>query len=138
MFQELPFHPIFILLFLPPDKNQNDKKKVQMHQRRLKLHFVFVCVGGKSVQMKRALPNHLQRFCCSSSFFLIFSCLASSISSFVFLIFFDTACSSSSFFTICAEERKKLTMNHVSSVELVVSARLPLMETEVYLLCPLL
>lgn len=34
--QELPFHPIFILFFLPPDRKQDDEK-MRMHLKKGKL-----------------------------------------------------------------------------------------------------
>lgn len=120
VFEELPFHPIFILLFLPPNRYQNYEKMMVYLRVKLLLPcfpmylvFDYVCVclwvvggGPDQCEIKRAaFSNHLQRFCSSSSFFLIFNCFASSISSFVLLGFLETGCSPSSFFTICTKEK---------------------------------
>lgn len=110
--------------------------------------YVYVCmlggVGPSQRKMKRAaFPNHLQRFCSSSSFFLIFNCFASSTSSFVLLGFFDTGCSPSSFFTVCVEKNTSdvnsntPTVNHISSkhpiAEILLMETVYLWKTDVYL-----
>lgn len=51
---------------------------------------------------------HLQRFCSSSSFFFVFSILASSISSFDLLGFLVTGCSPSSFLTVWQRQTFKM------------------------------
>lgn len=122
-----------------------------MYSRKLKLllsafpkQFVFsvfsVCVAcwSRQCKMKKAaffFSNHLQRLCSSSSFFLIFNCLASSISSFVLLGFFEMGCSPSSFFTICAKKKHlrcefkrshhKLHLQKTSMRALLMGDRLP-------------
>lgn len=89
VFQEPPFHSIFIFLFFPPDEKEANKR-VKTYLETLIFFTGFLSDDGCSRavlgqwKMKgMAFPNHLQRLCSSSSFFLIFSCLASSISPFV-------------------------------------------------------
>lgn len=76
---------------------------------------LIMCVAGCSEDgfgvngrwKEHCFSNHLQRVCSSSSIFLIFSCLASSISSFV-LLGFLLSLLPPSLFTVCANNSKKI------------------------------
>lgn len=111
VFQEPPFHSIFIFLFFPPDEKEANKR-VKTYLETLIFFTRFLSddgcrrdVLGQWKMKGMAFPNHLQRLCSSSSFFLIFSCLASSISPFVLFGFLQSLLSSR--FTLCAKNSIK-------------------------------
>lgn len=118
VFQEPPFHSIFIFLFLPPDKKTWKSEHAFQTARATAPFFTgFMSdyvhgwiqqgwVGVNEGWKEWCFSNHLQRLCSSSSFFLIFSCFASSISSFVLLGFLLLS-PSPSFFTTWPKKNSK-------------------------------